>query len=86
MTERSTIPVCPSFIAIVHKGNTENTVVRFLYMFFAFIVFFLIMRILFFTCQIKFVKSPEVTLCGWPGYKPPINNQPNSYFRAGFMN
>ena len=28
-TERSTIPACPSFIAIVHKGNTESTIFRF---------------------------------------------------------
>ena len=26
LTERSTIPACPSFIGIIHKGNTESTV------------------------------------------------------------
>ena len=25
-------------------------------------------------CCIELVKSPEVTLCGWRGYKPSINN------------
>ena len=26
--ERSTTPACPSFIAIVHKGNKESTICR----------------------------------------------------------
>ena len=87
-TERSTIPACPSFIAILHKGNgnTESSIFRCVKQQHNYVCFCTCNWTLnaFFnaTCVgFQFVKSPEVTLCGWRGCKPSINKLINKSSR-----
>ena len=44
-------------------------------------------RFFYVTC-VKFepVKSPEVTWCGWRGYKPSINKQTNKLYHRSNRN
>ena len=70
------VPASPNLFAILYKSNTEGTNFRMLvccaFMWCACFV-------LYSTCAtFELVKSPEVTLCGWLGYKPTINNNNNN--------
>ena len=70
---------CPSCIAIIHTGNSESTIFRFCFLRFIFVYIIIIKcSMLFFNiqlCKILTCEIPEVTLCGWRGYKPSINKQ-----------
>ena len=61
-----------TLFAFFYENNTEGTTFRIMLICFTFVkcaCFVLYSP----SARFHLVKSPEVTLCGWLGYKPPIN-------------
>ena len=54
------VPASQNFIVIFYESNTKGT--NFQIMFYVYVM-----------CM--FCKIPEVTLCGWQGYKPVANGR-----------